>query len=639
MKFRSIFILFSLSLALGACSLAEDITPPPGYQSPTPLPTMGPLFPANPPDLAAGAAIFAEKCAPCHGSSGLGDGPSAANLPKQPPALAKPEISAAAIPAQWYTIVTQGKIEALMPPFNSLNDQERWDVVAYALSLGATPEQLVQGQAVYQANCAECHGTDGKKSAQSDFTDQALMAKLNRNDLLNFIDKGMDTVMPAYEGKLSQEDRYAVTAYLRTFTLAAAPAEATPTPQPAAVETGTSPTVTATGAAQAPLAIETVSVTGTPAEMVGAISGKVTNGSANSLPAGLSVILHVFEHDPANDQFSEVVTQETPLNADGSYTFADLPMPVSRAFYVSVDYADTTYSSDPVVPQAGQSTYDLPITIYDTTTDASGLVMDQAHILLDYSKQDVIQVVEYYIISNPGTKTIIAKNKGDSVVTVSLPKGYTNLQLQDGQLGDRYLHTADGFADTSPVVPSQQQYQLVFAFDLPFNSNFEFTQPFPLNVSAVTFLVSEGAKAEGQDLTAGSLKDMGNGGGKFQLYTAGSRKAGESLSVTVSANSNMADANSIPGEEMKRNLIIGIGALGLALILGAVWLYLRQRNHTPDNEIFDEEDTEASSTDEILDAIIALDDQHSAGNIAEEAYKQRRAELKGKIQRIVNGDE
>ena len=73
---------------LTACSfsLAEDITPPPGAQQPvvqasTQEAPTGPLYPLVPPDPAAGAANFAEKCAPCHGDTGLGDGPSASELP------------------------------------------------------------------------------------------------------------------------------------------------------------------------------------------------------------------------------------------------------------------------------------------------------------------------------------------------------------------------------------------------------------------------------------------------------------------------------------------------------------------------------------------------------------------------------
>ena len=134
MKSRLIVLAAVLTFLLSACtlSLAEDITPPPDYQSPTPGPTMSPLFPQSSPSLASGAAIFSEKCAPCHGSLGLGDGPMAAQLQKAPSAIGKPEIGRAAAPANWYTTVTQGNITSFMPPFNgSLSDQERWDVVAY----------------------------------------------------------------------------------------------------------------------------------------------------------------------------------------------------------------------------------------------------------------------------------------------------------------------------------------------------------------------------------------------------------------------------------------------------------------------------------------------------------------------------
>jgi len=73
MKFR-ILVLSSLGLILTACNmtLAEDITPPPNYVPPTPVPTLV-LYPLQAPNLAKGETIYIEKCAPCHGDSGLGD--------------------------------------------------------------------------------------------------------------------------------------------------------------------------------------------------------------------------------------------------------------------------------------------------------------------------------------------------------------------------------------------------------------------------------------------------------------------------------------------------------------------------------------------------------------------------------------
>jgi len=84
--FRLLSYLVLSSLFLSACSLAEDITPPPGAEQMAvaqeqPLATNGPLFPLVPPSPADGQAVFAEKCAPCHGPAGMGDGPQAAQLP------------------------------------------------------------------------------------------------------------------------------------------------------------------------------------------------------------------------------------------------------------------------------------------------------------------------------------------------------------------------------------------------------------------------------------------------------------------------------------------------------------------------------------------------------------------------------
>ena len=124
-----------LATLLSACNftLAEDVTPPPGYIPPTPLPTLV-LYPEHAPSIENGEAIYAVKCAACHGETGLGDGPQGIQLGVTVPAFALPEIARPLSPAQMYTTVTRGVIERFMPPFASLNDQERWDVVAYVMT-------------------------------------------------------------------------------------------------------------------------------------------------------------------------------------------------------------------------------------------------------------------------------------------------------------------------------------------------------------------------------------------------------------------------------------------------------------------------------------------------------------------------
>jgi mono/diheme cytochrome c family protein len=681
MKSRFIVLAALLSILLSACalSLAEDITPPPDYQSPTPGPTMSPLFPQSPPDSASGAAIYAEKCAPCHGEAGLGDGPMASKLPKAPAAIGKPETGRAAAPANWYTVVTEGNINSMMPPFkDGLSDQQRWDVVAYALTLGgSTSSEIQKGQSVYQAQCLQCHGPDGTGSTTppvASLADQALMAKLTQNDIANFVNKGVGA-MPGLGGLLADADIYAVAAYVRSFTMSAGqvasvaptattlPATATTLPATATVAPSVAPQTTSSGTldvtstpggtplaqvTSTPAATSTTAVAATPAvsstptPVLGTIHGKVTNASSGTIPGTLKVVLHVFEHDTTTQQFSEVATQEAPLATDGVYSFEKIPLLANRAFYVSVNYLGADYQSTPAFPKAGETSFDLPVSIFETTTDASGLAADQVHILLDYSKTGLVQVVEFYIITNPGKLSVVSSEKGGPVVSVVLPKGYTNLQFEQGAIGDRYLTTTDGFADTTAVTPGMQQYQIVFAIEMPLpkpglfgGQKLDFAQILPVKANAVSVLVPKGVTIEGTNVTAGTPQDMGNGV-TYQVFNAGAFEPGQTLSVTASGIPSSA-GQTTTGTNTTQNIIIGIGAFGLVLIVAGGWLFWRERQRatSEDTDEEDDEDDEnnesASTQDEIIDAIVALDDQLKSGNISEQAYKERRAELKAKL--------
>src|SRR5512139_1808952 len=104
MKFSTALAVLAAAVLLTACNftLAEDIPPPPGYVAPTPMPTLGALYPASAPDVQNGAAIFAERCAPCHGATGLGDGPQSMQLPVTVPGIGLPEGARGASPAAWF---------------------------------------------------------------------------------------------------------------------------------------------------------------------------------------------------------------------------------------------------------------------------------------------------------------------------------------------------------------------------------------------------------------------------------------------------------------------------------------------------------------------------------------------------------
>jgi hypothetical protein len=66
--------------------------------------------------------------------------------------------------------------------------------------------------------------------------------------------------------------------------------------------------------------------------------------------------------------------------------------------------------------------------------------------------------------------------------------------------------------------------------------------------------------------------------------------------------------------------------VGVAFIAAGAWLYFRERNRVEENT--EDEENAFESSDEVLDAIVALDDLHRAKKISDEAYQKRRGELK-----------
>ena len=97
---------------------------------------------------------------------------------------------------------------------------QRWDVIAYAWSLAASPQQVERGKAVYHEQCVQCHGDQGKGDGKDapgklpDLSDFATLAKVAPG----LWDQAMASGhVPSFAGTLSEADRRAAIDYVRTF--------------------------------------------------------------------------------------------------------------------------------------------------------------------------------------------------------------------------------------------------------------------------------------------------------------------------------------------------------------------------------------------------------------------------------------
>lgn len=609
-------------LALSACSLAGDITPPPGARpvrpiSASPIPATVPanlpnaesdIAPASTrldfkPSAAAGALIYADKCVDCHGPAGEGDGVRAAQIPGGIPVsrFADPALGREATPQEWFDVVTNGRLERFMPPFvESLSDADRWNVVAYVTTLSVPPAQIESGQALYEANCAACHGAAGQgdgpqaQGALADLSAPAYFANTVPAEMLAAISAGSPIPNHAFDNALAEADRWAVTQYVRTL----AYEYAAPNTEPIAA----------------------------PPAQTGALSGVIANGTAGAaVPPNLSVNLVGF--DPG---VGVMTTLTATADATGAFTFTDVPAEAGRQFVVAADYGGITYHSDVLTLDGGE----VQLTVYERTDDPGALRIERVHTFVLFETPDEVTVGQLVLIANSGDRTFAPED--ERTVTISLPPGARDLSVQDGQEGVTFFRTDTGFADTAPVVPGPGASQLLYSFKMPWTGALDFSQPLPYPVDAVNVLVGDMDVAlTGPQFVKTEAQDVQ--GMPFQNYSRAGLSAGEPLTFQLSASATASMTSAVSnffGNVETSGLALGAGVLGVTLLGLGAWWYLRQRDGRPPTA---DRRPAGRDRDELLDAIAELDDDYAAGKVPRAEYERERAWLKSELKKVWEG--
>jgi mono/diheme cytochrome c family protein len=198
--------------------------------------------------------------------------------------------------AEWFDVVTHGDPGRFMPAFSDLTDRQRWDVVAYAMNLSVSDELVVQGEAIYQESCVSCHGVIGKGDGPSveglsvkpqDLTDQSLMAKNSAVSLYHAISSGISPDMPAYADLFTDEEHWALVAYIRSlaYTYHETGGEAYPAPNEILVAASTVEPSPSPQAYPPPAVTQSPGVTGTftissSQPFFGTVAVQLINGSS-----------------------------------------------------------------------------------------------------------------------------------------------------------------------------------------------------------------------------------------------------------------------------------------------------------------------------------------------------------------------
>jgi hypothetical protein len=211
--------------------------------------------------------------------------------------------------------------------------------------------------------------------------------------------------------------------------------------------------------------------------------------------------------------------------------------------------------------------------------------------------------------------------------------GAQALGYEAAQDGAPLMGLDSGFA----MRPNEQPYSIMAFSSVPKQERMTISQEFALPASAVRVFVPSGMKVKGEGIAAESTQDIQ--GSAYEMYTANNIKPGASLTFEVSGSPVSTETTG--AETAKPNtLVYGAIAAGFALILAGGWTYWRDRNRAQDEDEEEEEEAEDEedefeSSEEVLDAILALDDLHRAKKISEDAYHNRRTELKDALKGLM----
>jgi mono/diheme cytochrome c family protein len=233
------------------------------------------------PSAERGRQLFERVCWPCHGVEGRGDGPAAAGLtaphkdpmtdffgmfgmrlggerlPSRPANFHNQIQMHLNAPFSMFETIHLGRPHTAMPAFGpkpayganrgfpELKDNQIWDILFYEWTFATSPDSVAQGKQIYQeravdvggrsVTCAACHGPTGdgtggalgeemaakvwgwsKQATPGIFTDVNLMAQRKPSELFQRILDGRG-LMPAYRGKLTESETWALVDYVWTL--------------------------------------------------------------------------------------------------------------------------------------------------------------------------------------------------------------------------------------------------------------------------------------------------------------------------------------------------------------------------------------------------------------------------------------
>lgn len=338
---------------------------------------------------------------------------------------------------------------------------------------------------------------------------------------------------------------------------------------------------------------------------------RAVDGSAPAPVAGQWVVLHRVGSDAAGP----VDSARTGANGRFRFRYAATGSP-DALYFMSAHYAGIAYFSPPL-RSATVRGGDADVMVYDTTTDTAALRLQGRHLVIAQPRGTRRDVAEIFEIENQGARTIVVRDSVTPLWTTTVPVEAESIAVAPGDIAASAVVFRPGRAELyAPMSPGVRQ--LVLTYMLPVDA-MPASIPAARETSVLEVLVEESrAEVTGAGLTETAPVPIE--GRTFRRF----------LAQDVAANAVVrVDAPEPAGQnaEAQRVLLVFV-AVAMLGALGFWFLRRGPRRSAP----LAAGDRRASTADQLIAQLAALDTRFERAGGDRAAYEAERTALKRRIQ-------
>ena len=209
----------------------------------------------------------------------------------------------------------------------------------------------------------------------------------------------------------------------------------------------------------------------------------------------------------------------------------------------------------------------------------------------------------------------------DETISLSIPEGFTNLELLSGLNEDSLIKEKGRIRDTRKIQEGKRQ--IAFRYKLRIKGD---TYHLPLNIyydTRVFYLLVKNLELNisGEHLFDEGLLDMGKG--KYHAFSVESLKKGEKTEISIYGL----------GRQGRRQKILVIAVpLFIVLIILVIYILKKGKSEelipTPSDALIEKKKT-------LISTLANLDEEFENGEIDESTYMELRKEYKEKLKKII----